>query len=197
MDGLSIYSEKIFPGTTRVLGIYLRPLTIGGAFLLNRLNNPLIIDKENAELGLGGLVQALFILSRPWDEAAAQIDRRSRLLRLWAFVIRFGVSERERMSAEATLSRFINDSFKEPYAWEPSGNSKPRRAKSPLTQLLKVRLMRYFYLDRNQALSYPVSEAIHDLLTLADEQGRVELVSEDEDSKFEKLIQMNQAEAGK
>lgn len=89
------YAEAHFPDRWTVLGVRLHSLTIGHALLLQRVGSPFAPYYENAQEaapGLGDVLLALFILSRPAQVAADAIGTRRFRLLMWYWSARFKLS---------------------------------------------------------------------------------------------------------
>lgn len=77
------YAEAEMPNPVRVLGVELLPVTLGHAKLLQRVGSqfaPFVALDPDAEIGMGDIFEAIYILSRPAAKAAAD-------LRSWSFWI--------------------------------------------------------------------------------------------------------------
>lgn len=169
------YSRVRFPDRTEALGIPLRPLTIDHALLLWRIGSPFV---ASGPVGLGQIVTALYVLSRPCAIAANGLQQRRTdwLLKLWGWQIMARTSPADRYVARSTIEQFIQDSFDGPDLWEAEAASEKKCA-APFLQILKCRLQSCLGISRAEALSYPVREAIWDLACHAEDMGRVEWVS--------------------
>lgn len=168
------YSEVINPDSIHVIGQRLMPVTIGHGILLWRLGSPLMTGGDCPH---GEIAMAVYVLSRPWQVAQRGLGkwRTRKLLQFWIWQIKHCLTPQQKASAVASLNDAVDRAFAGPIMWESGGG---KGCSAPYLQGLKVRLMSHLHQTREQALSYPIREAIWDIDCFAEDQGRVDWVSE-------------------
>jgi hypothetical protein len=183
------YSKVLFPDRPKVFGFVLKRLSIGHLFLLWRC---LETGPENALLWTNGeLVTALYILSRPWQKAERGLQRRWIKLRfkLWTIQIRFFTRTEEREAVKAFIGAHLDRAWSGPEVWEEQAE-KGAKCNAPFLQVLKVRLMHLYGMSQEDALNFSVSEAIWDTACWAEDHGRAEWVSEEDEAMIDKALEL-------
>lgn len=129
---------------------------------------------------IGTLVTALYVLSRPWQEAAAGLNSLKIKLRfkLWGLQLRLFTGIEGREIIAASIRDWLEYAWDGPEFWEGPLDMEHRCA-SPFLQVIKVRLMHLFHLTPEEALDYSLKEAIWDTSCYAEDHGKAELVSDE------------------
>jgi hypothetical protein len=174
MGGEARYSAVLFPDRPKILGLVLEAPQLGHLFLLWRRGRmPIRAD-------VGGLCEVLYILSRNWREAKRGINKRwiKWRFKLWAVQLLLVASEEQRAQLAERIAEYLDAAWEGPEFWEEPLDPEHRCA-SPFLQVIKVRLMHLFHLTPEEALDYPLNEAIWDTACYAEDHGKAELVSDE------------------
>jgi hypothetical protein len=176
----SRYSAVLFPDRPIVAGFKLEAPQLGHLFLLWRMGC-LPLKRE-----VGKLVTALYILSRPWQQAAKGLQRRwiKARLKIWGVQFHLICTAYQRKRIAEEIEDHLDNAWSGPELWEgdESGNS----LGAPFLQVLKCRLMHLFNISRDEALSYSLREAVWDVDCHMEDHGRVEFVSEEWEARVDK-----------
>ncbi|MHC1762923.1 MAG: hypothetical protein AB9869_01270 [Verrucomicrobiia bacterium] len=173
----------MFPDPVRILGRTLQPYCLGHALLLHRVSSPYVqSDVKDAEAGVGDLLLALYICSRPWQEASEGIRSPWVRLRLkfWGWQVRRRDLGMAVAVAEGQLLAYMSQAWSGPSLWEKQTSGEQRQAKAPPLASIKVILMTSFGCSEEEALSRPIRLALWDCVVWAESQGTAELVSDEE-----------------
>lgn len=175
------YAALVYPDRVRVLGVALKPVTIGHLLLLHRLKNPFV---AGGRIELGHVLTALYVLSRGCKAAAEGLQRRRTawLLRVWSW--QAALRRKEAGEARRQIDRHIGG-IERPPLWE---NDKATDCGSPFLLILETRLRHCLGASREEALNTPVSEALWHLGGHAEDQGAVKWVQPDLDAAIRELI---------
>jgi hypothetical protein len=187
------YARAVWPDPVKILGRTLRPYCIGHALLLHRVGNSFVSEgttrAEGQDIsGIGDLLEALWVCSRPWQEAVAGLrKRRTRwLLRFWDWQLRKPSAAMAVVSAEVQLRRYFADAWRPPDRWDKGHDVSKTGA--PILASLKVILMGVFHVSEEKALSWTVSAALWDTAAWNEFEGSVQLVSDSEISGVEEIL---------
>ena len=146
-------------------------------------------DREAADkpAGLGDVLLALFILSRPANAAADGIGGVWFQLLTWYWSFRFRVEVAlcpakvfAVPAASSQLAHFIGRSCRGPRLWEESAGDGRRRG-SPALATIKANLMRLGFSD-GDALVMPVKRALWECSVWWEMQGTARIDTEDLDA---------------
>lgn len=173
----AIYSEVLWPDRPVVLGVPLEPVTIGQALLLWRLKSP-FIGAGALPPKDGDIVTALYVLSRPCREAATEL-RASRVPPAfggWCQDVAL-LAEADKVGAREQIDTHVATAFAGPATWSEQKEKPDQQPGAPLLAALKVRLMEVFGLSREEAMDYPVREALWDIAVHGEVNGHLRLVS--------------------
>jgi hypothetical protein len=178
------YAGVIHPDRVTVFGRELVPVTIGHALLLTRIGSPFLVG---GKIAAGQLVTAIYVLSRPAEVAARGLDakRVQWVFKLWAFQLRHLCGALARLMAIHAIEEHLERGWQGPDMWEGKEGSK--QCNAPTLLVMKTRLMSAFGVSREQALSYPLREAIWDLAAWAEDKG-VDWVSQEDSDMIEEVL---------
>lgn len=170
------YAEALWPDEWQVLGIWLKPMTIGHALLLTRVGNPFAPFAEIHRPATGvDLAQALWICSR--DQVAAARRLGNALCRLWMrlCVARFALAGvKGRALSWLAWHGYLDAQQTPPPFWIRS-DSDPRYSQAPLLALLvQHRCMRCGD-NLSSALGFGLRLAFLDFAVWSESQGAIEL----------------------
>lgn len=179
------YAEATFPERVWILGRPLQPsCCIGHALLLHRIGSPFVTGhgpEATDEVGMGDLLLALYVCSRPWREAAVGIDkRRTRwLLKCWGWQLRRSNTDAAILRAELQLRDYITQAWDGPDFWEEQERKGARRKSgAPVLASLKAMLCGTFGYSEERALATPIRVALFDTAAWAETQGAIQWVSD-------------------
>jgi len=145
-----------------VLGVRLRPLTLGHWLWLEALENPVVGGGASSLLDL---TQAVAVCSVPFPKVARAVRRRSWWRRLWFAV---GWTFRWKLEVEAAkFTAYWRDCFPQPDLWSEDEGVEPGL---PGAFRLVARLMARG-MSREQAWEMPAGEAQFLTLVWAEEAG--------------------------
>ena len=178
------FAQSLLPARVRVGGQQLAPVTLGHALLLSRIASPFApYGGPDRDPTPGETLLALWICSRGWRAAAAQLD--SRRTRLW---LRLRVPTRRRTwyRDAAALRIWLSDSCRGPEVWiEPLPGSSGGAGGAEFTlQRLITSLLADLHISWHDVLDLPVVTAWQLSLTFAERHGRVRLVTADEQTQL-------------
>jgi hypothetical protein len=175
------WSEVIFPRRWTVAGVRLQPLCIGHALLLERMRSAFAwSDNGRAaggdQAGPGDLHAALWICSRPWQEARDGI--RSRRMRWWMAVRAWRHAWRpERFDVELlSFAAYVRLAWDRP-AVRVEVKSEGKASGVPECLRLVRTLMSHYGMTLEAALSTPVLLASWMTLAWWDEEGTLRFES--------------------
>lgn len=150
MDRIN-YLDAIVPTPFCVLGIRLRPFSLGMLNLLQRIESPLVMDDSHPTKE--ELVQAVLICSRSFGEGVELLSRPALMrstLRSLNIGLR-GVFRRRHINWDEALLMFydyIRDGMRRPDVWESEGNIQPS---APWEEIIILSLMRCGY-ERSEVM---------------------------------------------
>lgn len=181
------YAAVVWPDRRRALGRELLPTRIGHALLLWRLGNGLATGRP---AGLGDVLGALHVLTRPAMEAAAGWrDGRARWwLRVWGWQAGWLGREAAWREAAAEMEAHLAEAWRGPRLWDRGGEG--RAPGAPALALLKTRLMGCLGMGEVEAMETPIQRALWDLAAWGEDRGLAEWVSEEEMAEMAALERM-------
>ena len=170
MKPLARLYHAVSAGAPLVLGLRMRPATVGHMVILSRLGNPLA---KAGPLTVEELTEAAFLLSDDWREIAERLARPFPKLefKLWAW---FKLRKADWNGSAAALTKWVWDREGE-LAVLRSSSSDPLEAAGPERLLLSLV---HIGLTADEALDLPLIDAERLVLTWAEAQGHVKLNGE-------------------
>ena len=190
MSTLSQYAGILFGDRVKVLGKTLRPYCIGHALLLHLLDSPYV---SKGKRGDGDLLAAIYVCSRPWQEAAVGLKRKRTkwMLKLWDWQTGRFKTGYEMDVASLVFQGYLNNAWTGPQSWEDmevnetaNGNS----AGAPAVLVLKVALCSFLGASHEEALSTPIRQALHEMPTWLEVNGANNLMSDGDVADIENLL---------
>lgn len=175
------YSEALWPDPVRVAGVRLQPLTLGHALLLQRLRSPYATGAAVA--GLGDLLLAVYVCSRPWKRAAEGIH--GRWFGPWIRWRGFRCWRDEERHAEA-FARYLADAWAAPRTWRDGRASGSPRG-SDILQVLVVTQRSRWGKSLAAALDTLVAEAVMDHIEALEAGGALRVWGPLDDAMAAKL----------
>ena len=186
--------EALIPEPFVVLGVRLKPLTLGHAALLMRFGGECWID--GGECGLDELLLGIAVCSSDSFDAFRSdiydgwISKRIEEL---AKKVQAGDSQKEM----DLFTRYIQEGTNGPKMLFQESDRKETR--SHAIQSLRVQLMRFFRIPQSEVMDVPVSVALWDMATLSEMNGVAKIWTEEDDAlkvKAEEFDRMWRAKNG-
>lgn len=145
------YLEAIVPTPFCVLGIRLRPFSLGMLNLLRRIESSVVQDDKHPTKD--ELVKAVLICSRSFEDGVELISRPPLMRSTLSALNRGlrGVFRRRRINWDESLLMFydyIRDGMRRPDVWESDGNIQPS---APWEEIVILALMRCGY-ERSEVM---------------------------------------------
>jgi hypothetical protein len=138
---------------------------------------------------MGDLLLALYICSRPWQEAAAGFNkRRTRwLLKCWGWQLRRAKSDAALLRAQVQFHDYLARAWDGPDLWEEQRKG-GHKAGAPTLASLKVMLCGIFTCTEEQAMSTSIRAALFDTAAWAETQGALQWVGEDDIESIDEAL---------
>lgn len=167
---MSGYAKAFLPEPYRILGLNLRPFCLGHYLLMQRFGCGYLANEMNRE----DLLLGVLICSMTYRQFLVFIEQKSfeREVKKWGKKIGlFDLPEKSDL-----FETYLKESLEEPNYIElhPSDNS------GDWAQSLKMTLMTRFHFTEEEALEMPLSQALADYYKLAESEGVLRLVSDEE-----------------
>lgn len=154
------------PNPVRVLGVDLLPLTIGHALLLQRINSkfaPFLQLEPDEVIGVGDIFEALYVMSRPAEVAAAGLRSRGYrvlvhwwALRYWIAITFHPWKALAAPTAAAAIARHVRTSCTGPSVFPKRSDSAGLQA--PYLAILEVILRRRMHIDDPKSVPVRVAQ---------------------------------------
>ena len=169
---LAAYSAVVFPSTPVVLGVTLRPLTLGHALLLVRLDSPFFGGARGADglPGDGDLYTTLALCSRD------PLDPPTRRAVEWLWLLNCLRREVELVDAKQAVLDYVQAACRVPETLAQPG---AKRGATTLLQAVCLAVQTEFGQSREAMLRTPVAEAISNCFHHWHAHGRVALKTEE------------------
>lgn len=173
MNDADIFSA-VAPARWTILGLRLRPFSIGHLILLHRINSPFVCEGER--LDYHALASAVFICSRTYEDALEGIDDPDlpRAMRKWAKKVTGARWWRRGKSVNliekwAEFERYMREGD-----WTPvfqRDEQRTRKVGLPFVQSVRVKLMDRFRLGDTEVMNRGWALCKADFFTLLDADG--------------------------
>ena len=160
-----------------ILGRNLKPYTVGHDLILHALESGFAIGTENAPT-FDDLIVSTYLCSFHFDEAKGRVldgELMRKELEEWGRE----VGEFDACEPTSQLIAYIKAYTDAPEFWI---EDKPttKRCGAPLSQILKVSMMRDFHMTEHAALHMPFNEAQTNYLTHLEMNGRLRFADDDD-----------------
>lgn len=192
---LDRYSEAALPDGYTVLGVPLRPFSLGHELLLARARSPFVIPAEADRLpGLADLLIAVFVCSRDFSTARKALARRlPAAWKLFAWGVTALISQRPAIILRhaSRFRSYLADAGSRPVAWQPRDRS-GRPSGIPELAAVKLTLLRAGY-TAAEVLDMPRQQAVHEAMYALAREGAIELQTEDEAAALAQLREQKAA----
>lgn len=194
------YYEAAIPEPATILGLKLRPLSLGHLILLNRVESSFVVGgvPDFDDLALSVLICSLSYLEG--IEALDDPDL-SEFMRLWHRKLTWRGWFKRRQPINLAekceqFRRYVETASNYP---DFSCHSDGREIRAPLVQVVRVRLLSSMHCTEDEILNRPWGLCLWDYMTLLDLEGSIELVDSQElneaQEKAAKLLRQIQPEA--
>lgn len=167
-----------------ILGLRLRPLSIGHLILLNRLESPFLVESAPGTVSIGDLAVACLICSKTWEEncATLELEDLPGILQRWAErltnqngIKRFLPFLYRPIDFEAKLSLYL-DYLKyhmEVPTYSIESASKSFSIEAPSWQIIRIFLLMKTNLTDREILDRPYRQSVTDFLLIKAMEGQI------------------------
>ena len=183
------FLDAVDPPAFRLLGVALRPFSLGHLILLSHLGNRFVVG--DGAPNLLDLIQGAFVCSRPFAQAQAAVRGpvfrkwlRRCLVHLWGrqCLVRIGFLPLYSVSVPRMVQTFSDYVAAHCHGPEVAPNDarhmdRPQPG-TPFLQFVRVTLMARLNYSRTEVMDVPWCEALHDVFAYWELDGRTHLVSD-------------------
>lgn len=171
------FAATLFADTPVIAGAWLRPLTLGHALLLTRLESPLMPGNER-DVTIADLALALEVCRRPWPACvgAMQRGRRAKAWLSWRAFRLHWLSAVEVVTATTGLLEWLQGQWRGPKTLQ--GPTEGEGSDAPVLASLLAACMSDLNLSEAGALALPVVRAQWLLALQAERQGLCKIMGE-------------------
>lgn len=185
------FYDAAIPEPYTILGLRLRPLSLGHMILLHRIDSPLV---KGGNIIIGDMAVAALICSRTYEDGIAALDDPSLPSKLikWGYKLthphRIAFWKYEPIDLKAISTLFTD--YIEYHTKVPCYLTKNDDATSigaPQEQLVKINLLMKLHLTESEIMNRSWRLCLWDLLTLKAIEGQLEFMDEDEIEQAQRL----------
>ncbi len=179
------YAEAILPTPFTLLGLGLKPFSIGHYLLMSRFNCAFANDSD-AVASVPDLLLGLCICSRSYEDFLAFIEdekESARWLKKWGKHIQKQCKTEEMIEKFYLFKQYMAQGTVIPKYWNEDGEAKQSGAHWS-QNVLNVLVAECGY-TQTEALNAPLARAFADFFKFAERNGLVTLMSDDEIALFE------------
>lgn len=181
------FHEAAIPEPWTILGIRLRPLSLGHIIILNRIESPFVFPGR--EPAVNDLITGILLCSMTYEQGASALDDPSlpRQIRKWGRKVCrkvgwrgfIGLTEEINWAEKASMfAEYLKDGMRTPdFQYDPE---KAKDVEAPAHQIVKVALLSKTNLTEQEILDRPWALSIADFMTLRAMDGQIEFVDHDE-----------------
>jgi hypothetical protein len=173
MSSLDEYVSACLPAPRTIAGVRVRPHSLGAALLLHRVGSP-FVDLQNKNPGAGDCLLALFILSRPFAEAAVALN--STGCKAWMDKQSKRLLKSPVDHIDLQIAGHIAQGGSAPRFWPGSG----RQPGAPTIQVIKITLLAKLGFTETEALDMPLAQANWDYCAFWEMEGGLKLYNEED-----------------
>lgn len=200
MKAAADYCNAAVSGQAQILGLKLRPLSLGHVILLKGHDCAFVADDERSAT-IEDLILGLVVCSQTVEDATAFLDgldepapwwsrlnRSQRQLRQWGNRVKAALRRDKEFSIYerfAMFQRYIADGSKMPRFWILKEESSA--ASAPWYQNVKLALMSQLGYTESQALNLPLSLAFLDYFRHAEASGTIRLYTDQENELEDRM----------
>lgn len=179
------YHEAAIPEPVTVLGIRLRPFSIGHAMLLRRF------EAEGADVA--SLIFGILVCARDYHGALALLASPLRLsIECWKLGLRLRISGANIIEALNVFRSYIKEGGD--YIEFYDDGKERKRIAAPPVAIVKVFLQRELGVSETDALNMPLGKAISEMMIARAMSGECELIDEKERNEIAELMKPLTAE---
>jgi hypothetical protein len=194
------YAAAAVSGQAQILGLRLRPLSLGHIILLKGCDCAFVADGERPAT-IEDLILGLVICSQTYEDASdflealddpppwwSRLNRSQRVLRKWGNRVRSAVRRDKEFSIYerfAMFQRHIASGSSMPRFWILKESSE--QSSAPWYQNVKLALMSQLGYSETQALNMPLQVAFQDYFRHAEASGTIRLYSDAENELEDKM----------
>lgn len=171
------FAATLFADTPVIAGAWLRPLTLGHALLLTRLESPLMPGNDR-DVTIADLALALEVCRRPWPAAvrAMQRGRRARAWLAWRALRLHWLDTEDVLTATRTFLAWLQGQWRGPNTFsEPTDG---QGSDAPVLAALLASCMSELNLSEAGALALPVVRAQWLLALQGERQGLCKIMGQ-------------------
>lgn len=177
-----MYLDAAYPRRFTICGIRMEPYSLGHKLLLGSVGSPF---ETNQRAGIADLAVALQICSRSYQQALhfIQSDSMRCMIERWLALFVSENSECDWAEKFGLFREYIQAHSEQPvYSVDESKVGDPSGC--PITQLVKVMLMREMHFSEAEILNRPWGLCLWDYTTLRELDGVVRIVDKEAEEKL-------------
>lgn len=176
--------EAFVPPKWSVLGVELRPFSLGHRVLLLHLGNPFV--GEATEVKPADIVSAVQICARTWEDGLLLCsDTRESDIAVRCHLRKLRNVDWQK--AADTLAEYIEEGSSAPGYSQPSGGGGVGRW-TPWEQIMRVSLIRDLRLSESEVMNRHLALSWWDFLTLREDSGQLSILTSDEQSFADEMF---------
>ncbi len=169
------YLQALISPSWQVLGVRLRPFSIGHYAILTHFENPYIVGGESS--GIEDLVFGVWVCGQTYADAIDGIEKEQYTEDAREIGKQAG-NDFDLIEKVNLFCEYIADGTDSPDYWESDGNSKKLGA--PAIGSIRVGLMKLIGIPPSEINDYPMALALWDLSVAQEMEGNISLVSDEQ-----------------
>ena len=175
-----IYSQAAIPDPYVILGLKLRPLSLGHYLLMSRFDVAFVASEER-NATFDDLILGVLICSMGYDDFLRFMESKNFRREIAAWGRKIGLFDP--VEKIVLFNQYIREGSKAPLYWiEKEGRN---NSGAHWTHALKTTLVSKCGYTNSEALNAPLSQALSDYFQYAESEGFVRLMTEDEIKQVE------------
>lgn len=165
------FFRPLLPDKFRILGLELKPLSLGHVHLLEAIESPFLFGGQQ---DLEDLVAGVFICSRGWKSNLWHLKHR-RLHALYEWVWQKAVGNFDVWDKKILFSEYLAEAYERPIYRINVGENDPQPADSgaPLSATIRVALMADLGFAESELWDRPWAKCVMDWMTLKATRGEI------------------------
>lgn len=194
---LDHYVKSAIPEPYTILGVRLRPFSLGSYFLMERFDVGFIDEDVDRVGGIPDLLLAIAICSRTYEEFLEFIDNEKEFNK-WTKTWGKQVNKQAKTDKNFNLlykfmdfEKYMKDGVRVPKYFEGDADGDGKSSGAHWTQCLLLTLTSELGYTQTEALNMPVSKALADYFKWAETKGMVSLMDDDELEMVEEMEKVN------
>lgn len=178
------YVKSFLPDKFVILGVRLKPLSLGHYMLMKRLNVGYATDTE-AKVGFEDFVLALLICGQTYEEFCEFLERDDliKALEREAKAMKRRINKEQNFnlfSKMGMFQKYLEEGTQMPLYWE-GDNKSEKESGAHWSQTLFTTAVSELGYTRTQALNVPLVQLFNDFFKYAESNGAIELMREEEE----------------